>query len=83
MSKKIISGLALVLLLAVFSAAPVSVLAGEHGGKEHGGSTNEHGGSHAAAGVSDSDTVAAAAKALRSVNPALASELDRIADELK
>ena len=66
--------LGLVLMLGAALGGPAVLLAGEHGGQEHGGAAVEEGRSHAV-------ILKEAAAALQATNPGLASELEEIAEE--
>ncbi len=61
-----------------------ALLAGEHGGKEHGGAsaTQEHGGAAPAVKANDEEaTLREAADALRATRPDLAAKLEALADQ--
>lgn len=72
--KKPLLGSALVLGVAV--SMPQILLAGEHGGQEHGGTAVEAGQGHAA-------TIQEAAAILKATHPDLAARLEAIAAEEK
>lgn len=76
--------IALVLGLGLGVLYPVgALLAGEHGGKEHGGSsaTQEPRGAAPAAAGDEAAVLREAADALRATRPDLAAKLDALADQ--
>jgi len=84
-------GLVGLLFLGLMMYTPMRVVAGEHGGSEHGGqkaATQEHGGGSLAPAEgshttsADVTSILQAAKILEEINPRLSRDLERIAKEL-